>query len=153
MLVYIFLRLITHTFLSIIFAVLLGSVIGFVVGAIRRRIQDTLYVSIVGSFLGSMLVCIAPPVSTPGSLESWGMGGGLGSLSVLVTLMLIALGGIAGSLIVSIFGFRLFLKLKTKWFLWIISGIYITMAISLGYGHLMYCSSSVPSSYCYNNPI
>lgn len=146
MLSYIFSRLIGHTLLSIILGAIWGSVIGFVVGAIRQRIEDTLYVSIVGSFLGCILICIAPPVSTPGSLESWGMGGGLGSLSVLVSLVLITLGGIAGSLIASTFGFRLFLKFQTKWFVGIISGAYIVMAISLGYGYLQYCSPSI--SYC-----
>ncbi|BAY35959.1 hypothetical protein NIES2111_02780 [Nostoc sp. NIES-2111] len=149
MIAFIFSRLIGHTFFSILFAVIFGSIIGLVIGAIRRRIQDTIYVSIVGSFLGSILVCITPPITTPGSLESWGGGGGLGSLVVLMTTIFIAFGGIVSSFITSTFAFRWFIKLKTKWFLWIIGGLYMMMVISLIYNHLMYCSSSIPSSFCY----
>ncbi|BCL36817.1 hypothetical protein [Nostoc sp. MS1] len=149
MIAFIFSRLIGHTFLSIFVAVIFGSIIGLVVGAIRRRIQDTIYVSIVGSFLGSILVCIIPPITTPGSLEGWGVGSGLGSIVVLFTFFFIALGGIVGSFITTTFAFGWFLKLKTKWFLWIVGGLYMMMLISLIYNHLMYCSSSISSSFCY----
>uniref|UniRef100_B8HTE7 Uncharacterized protein n=1 Tax=Cyanothece sp. (strain PCC 7425 / ATCC 29141) TaxID=395961 RepID=B8HTE7_CYAP4 len=146
MLAYVLLRLTYQTTLSLILAALVGSGIGVGVGAIRRRVQETVYVSRVGAFLGSILVCSVPPVSVPGALESWGSGGGLGSLGVLVCLFLVALGSIVGSLITSILGFKLVLKLGRKWLTWIIAGVYIFMVISLVHGYLQYCSPSL--SYC-----
>lgn len=148
MLSHIISRLIVHTIISGILGGILGSVMGFVVGAIRQRIKDTVYVSRVGAFLGCLLVSIFPPISSPGSLETWGMAGGLGSLQVVITIILIALGGLAGSFIASTFGFGLFLKARQKLFVWVFSGTYILLAIALWYGYLQSCTSSISYSYC-----
>lgn len=146
MLAFIFSRLLAHTFISGILGVILGSVVGVIAGAIRRSIPDTFVASCMGAFLGCILVCITPWVAAPGTLETWGQGGGLGSLVVLMTLAFIALGGLVGSLVTSTFGYRWVCQLKLTSFQWILAGIYLLMIVSLAYGYRQGCSPSL--SYC-----
>ncbi len=146
MLAFVLSRLFTHTLLSGILGAILGAAIGVVAGALRRSISGASAVSIRGAFVGCLLACISPLICTPGSLESWGTAGGLGSLSVLVSLALIALGGLIGGLAASTFGYRWVMTMKPRLFAWIMSGIYILMAGSLAHGYLRYCFAG--SSYC-----
>lgn len=147
MFTYILSRLLLHTFMSLFFSCLIGALIGAVVGAIRRQIQDTINVGIAAYFLGSLLVCSVPPLTVPGSLETWGVGGGLGSIQVIFMVIFTILGGVVVSLIATTFGFKFFSKVLEKWILWILITIYVLMLILLYYSHLTTCQPSI--SYCY----
>jgi hypothetical protein len=139
-------RLLLNTVISGMVALLVGSGVGTLVGAMRRRMADTLYITILGAFLGCLVACLIPTVSIPGALQSWGAAGGLGSLSVLVVLFFIVLGGLAGSIMASTFGFKLMTKLSFKVLAWMLVGIYILMTISLYQGYVFYCFPG--SEYC-----
>lgn len=139
-------RLIRNAIISGIIGVVVGSAIGWMVGAIRQRIDDSVYSATIGAFAGSLFVCIASPGSQPGSLEAWGAGGGLGSISVIFSVLLIALGGTAGALLASTFAFGLILKLDTKALGFATAMLLVAMAIALYKGYRDYCFPG--SSWC-----
>jgi hypothetical protein len=139
-------RLIRNAILSGITGFTFGSAIGYGVGAIRRRIEDTVYVSIVGAIAGSLCVCSAPPVSRPGSFESWGSGGGLGSLAVILSVVFLALGSIVGALLASTLGFKAILKLDRKGLGGVAIALFAMMSIALYQGYRDYCFPRI--NYC-----
>lgn len=144
--IFVLTRLIRNAIISGILGFISGSVIGYGIGAMRRRIEDTVYVAIVGAIAGSLCICLVPPVAQPGSLESWGNGGGLGSMVVILSIGLIALGGIIGALLASTIGFRTILKLNGKNLGWSAIGILIVMSIVLYRAYNNYCFPK--STFC-----
>lgn len=147
MLRFVLFRLVVHTVLSGAVAIVLGSVLGGLIGTIRRRIKETLYVSTLSAFLGCLIASTIPPISHIGSLESWGTGG-FGGLQAMIMFILIALGGFVGSLLVSLFLFKPFLRIKSKGLLTIFIGVYTLMAFFLYYGYSRYCFPTPAFSYC-----
>ena len=109
--------------------------------------QETLYVARVGAFVGGLCACISPLGSQPGTLESWGDGGGLGSLVVIATIMAITLIGLLSALLASTVGFQAILKLSPKWLVWGVFGLFGVMVFSLYQGYVVYCFSG-SSSFC-----
>jgi hypothetical protein len=105
-----------------------------------------MYSAIIGAFLGSLCTCIASPGSQPGSLEAWGSGGGLGSLSVIFSVALIVLGAIIGAILASTLGFKAILGLDGKALGWTTAVIMMAMSISLYWGYKNYCFPG--SSWC-----
>jgi hypothetical protein len=139
-------RLIRNAISSGIMGFVFGSAIGCLVGAIRQRIKDSVYSATIGAFVGSLCTCIASPGSQPGSLEAWGAGGGLGSLSVIFSIVMIALGGIVGALLASTLDFKVILKLNSKALGCTEVVIFVAMAIALYRGYRDYCFPE--SSFC-----
>jgi hypothetical protein len=89
----------------------------------------------------------------PGSLESWGVAAGLGSLSVLMCIFFIGLGGIVMSLMVSTFEFRWLMTIRPQRFLWVMLGTYVLLVLSLGVNYQDFCTDVPSSSYCSLNAV
>ncbi len=149
---YILSALFFGTLFSGILAVIFGSIIGLIVGAIRKNIEIRILTAIIGCFVGIMWICIIPLYGIPGNIQGWGMGGGLGSLLPMMTMIgLGSIGALTGGIAGSTFGLR-FLQslLENKRKLGILIGIvYLVVALSILLNFSVACINSTPADwYC-----
>ncbi|WP_144439290.1 hypothetical protein [Geminocystis sp. NIES-3708] len=140
------------TFFSGILAVIVGLIIGLIVGTIRKSIKTTIYTTIVGCFVGIMWICIIPLYGTPGNIQGWGMGGGLGSLAPLMTMIgLGSIGALTGGITGATFGFSFFQSLLINQHkLGILIGIvYLVVALCIFLSFSVACINSNSADwYC-----
>ncbi|GAA6620404.1 hypothetical protein [Scytonema sp. NUACC26] len=147
---YILPNLIISTILGVIISLAIGSIIGLIVGLIKRCINQIMTPAIFGCFFGTMLVCMMPTYSVPGLVQSWGKGGGLGSLPVLFMMIILApIGGIFGAIGGSTFGLKFFQRLTNRKLLILLAATYILMAISIYVSFSLICGKpTLAQWYC-----
>jgi hypothetical protein len=152
MLNYILSAYIFGTLFSGILAGIVGSIIGLIVGVIRKKIRLTILTTIVGCFVGIMWICIIPLYGTPGVMQGWGMGGGLGSLAPLMMMIgLGSIGALTGAITGSTFGFRFLqsLLVNQKKLGILIGIVYLVVALSILLSFSVSCINSSPADwYC-----
>ncbi|KAF3889654.1 MULTISPECIES: hypothetical protein [Nostocales] len=147
---YIVPNLFASTIFGIFISVAIGLVVGLIIGAIKHRINKTMIPAILGSFFGTMLICMMPTYSVPGLVQSWGKGGGLGSLPVLFMMVSLApIGGILGAVVGSTYKQKFFQTLTSQKLLIMLIATYTLMAVCIYASFSLSCAKPTVSQwYC-----
>lgn len=151
MLRYILLAWFVSTIISTILAVTIGSLVGVIVGAIKKRMRKTIFPSILGSFVGVMWICMIPLYASPGIMQGWGMGGGLGSLAPMLGVITLGpTGALTGGITGSTVGFRFVQTLSVKRLVAMMGIVYLVVAASILMVFSVVCINSQPHDwYCH----